>query len=320
MPILKEGSTGEQVRQLQTKLHELGFGPATIDGNFGPATKAAVIAFQKSTTLSADGIAGPHTLTALGLHFSESESVAASAPDLTASLIIDYYQGDKAPNLTAVSSDRRYAGAIVKATEGLYYNGGTWFPHAWLSIHGQDGYGETWLRGCYHFLKFNQDGTAQADFYLKTVEAAGGWDEGDLWPIVDVELGSEGNPAKNIPRNSNQDASAQQIIDCTTAFAERCAAALDRRVMLYGNGAMRDKGIKDRMGCDWLWCPRYTPTLPENIYERAGWLRKQLVLWQYAGDGTGYLSGYPTATPDGKKVDHSCLVLAGGFQQLLSTL
>jgi hypothetical protein len=30
--------------------------------------------------------------------------------------------------------------------------------------------------------------------------------------------------------------------------------------------------------------------LPSFIYERAGWSLDQLALWQYAGDGTGFLA------------------------------
>jgi lysozyme len=233
----------------------------------------------------------------------------ADEPDL---IFIDYYQGDPAPDLGVVSADKRYVGAIIKATEGVHYDGGTWYKRQWPSVRDQEGYGDTWLRGCYHFLKFNQDGAAQADFYLKTVDAAGGWDTGDLWPIVDVELGGE--------QNSNRTATADQVIECTTNFAGRVKEATGRQVMLYGNGAMRDLHISDRMGCDWLWCPRYTSALPAFIYERAGWTRDELVLWQYAGDGTGLLSGYPTATPDGKKIDHSVLVLSGGRERVKSLL
>ena len=94
---------------------------------------------------------------------------------------------------------------------------------------GGDRYGQTWFRGAYHFLKFNKDGQAQADFYLKTINDAGGFDVGDILPIVDVELGGE--------TNSNQKASAQQIIDCTSAWAERVKKETDQQVMLYGNGA-----------------------------------------------------------------------------------
>jgi GH25 family lysozyme M1 (1,4-beta-N-acetylmuramidase) len=227
-------------------------------------------------------------------------------------LLVDYYEKDPVPDLSAVSSNPRYVGAIIKASEGLYYGGKDWFPDQWSSIHEQVGYGNTWFRGCYHFLKFNQDGVEQADYYLQTVEAAGGWDKGDLWPIVDVELGSE--------TNSNRKAKAPQVIECTKTFAERVTKVTGRQVMLYGNGAMRDLSISDRMGCDWLWCPRYTATLPSFIYERAGWSVEQLVMWQYAGDGTGILPNYPTTTPDGKKIDHSALVLQGGVAQLPSLL
>jgi putative chitinase len=65
MPILKQGSSGPDVLGLQKKLKDLGFDPNGVDGNFGPGTKAAVIAFQQSKGLQADGIAGPATLAAL---------------------------------------------------------------------------------------------------------------------------------------------------------------------------------------------------------------------------------------------------------------
>ena len=65
MPILKQGSSGPDVKDLQQKLKALGFDPNGVDGNFGPGTKAAVIAFQQSKGLQADGIAGPATLAAL---------------------------------------------------------------------------------------------------------------------------------------------------------------------------------------------------------------------------------------------------------------
>src|SRR5437660_9435400 len=65
MPILKRGSSGPEVTELQQKLKDLGFDSNGVDGNFGPGTKAAVIAFQQSKGLQADGIAGPATLGAL---------------------------------------------------------------------------------------------------------------------------------------------------------------------------------------------------------------------------------------------------------------
>lgn len=62
---LKEGTTGTQVKQLQEHLQSQGFNPGVPDGNFGSATKSAVIAFQKSKGLVANGVVDENTWTAL---------------------------------------------------------------------------------------------------------------------------------------------------------------------------------------------------------------------------------------------------------------
>jgi peptidoglycan L-alanyl-D-glutamate endopeptidase CwlK len=67
MHTLRPGFSGDEVKLLQSRLAELGFSPGSIDGDFGPATEAAVRGFQSSQMLLADGIAGPRTLAALGL-------------------------------------------------------------------------------------------------------------------------------------------------------------------------------------------------------------------------------------------------------------
>jgi putative chitinase len=53
---LKLGSTGNDVVKLQQALG------LVADGNFGPATKEAVMRFQLNNGLAADGVAGPSTL------------------------------------------------------------------------------------------------------------------------------------------------------------------------------------------------------------------------------------------------------------------
>lgn len=58
---MKQGDNGEQVRQLQIALNAKGFVCGT-DGEYGPKTAAAVLAFQKSVGITADGIAGSVTL------------------------------------------------------------------------------------------------------------------------------------------------------------------------------------------------------------------------------------------------------------------
>ena len=56
--VLKNGSEGDAVVQLQTRLAELGYYTGSIDGQFGNATRTAVLLFQQQNGLSADGIFG----------------------------------------------------------------------------------------------------------------------------------------------------------------------------------------------------------------------------------------------------------------------
>ncbi|WP_347563676.1 spore cortex-lytic enzyme [Pseudoflavonifractor sp. 524-17] len=63
----RQGSTGEPVRTIQTKLKNWGYYTGSVDGIYGSATTAAVKYFQRSNGLTADGIAGPATLAALGM-------------------------------------------------------------------------------------------------------------------------------------------------------------------------------------------------------------------------------------------------------------
>lgn len=64
---LSAGSSGEEVRQLQLKLKELGFfsNGTGANGNFGPTTEQAVKDFQTAKGLPAVGYVGPSTRTAL---------------------------------------------------------------------------------------------------------------------------------------------------------------------------------------------------------------------------------------------------------------
>ena len=72
MPTLEEGSTGPVVSSLQTLLTNGAPGqwiktPQGIDGDFGPHTKAAVVAFQAWGGVAQDGIVGDKTW-AVSLH------------------------------------------------------------------------------------------------------------------------------------------------------------------------------------------------------------------------------------------------------------
>jgi uncharacterized protein (TIGR02594 family) len=56
------------VLDIQRRLLALGFNPGAVDGAWGPRTRAAVIAFQKSAGLDPDGVVGPKTIDALNTH------------------------------------------------------------------------------------------------------------------------------------------------------------------------------------------------------------------------------------------------------------
>lgn len=66
-PTLRRGSSGEYVTLLQTKLIQRGYDlqPYGADGKYGTKTENAVKAFQKDNGLTADGICGKNTWTAL---------------------------------------------------------------------------------------------------------------------------------------------------------------------------------------------------------------------------------------------------------------
>tara|TARA_R110002012_G_scaffold229654_1_gene402306 strand:- start:759 stop:1604 length:846 start_codon:yes stop_codon:yes gene_type:complete len=63
--LLKRGSRGSEVVELQNLLNQKGFGPIGTDGIFGGGTETAVKRAQAALGVSADGIVGPATLAAL---------------------------------------------------------------------------------------------------------------------------------------------------------------------------------------------------------------------------------------------------------------
>jgi hypothetical protein len=59
---------GADISTVQATLNALGqTPPLVVDGNYGPASRSAVMAFQKAHGLTPDGVIGPATLGALGL-------------------------------------------------------------------------------------------------------------------------------------------------------------------------------------------------------------------------------------------------------------
>lgn len=133
------GDHGDDVRLLQQALVEHHFDPGAIDGNFGTGTESALIAFQRSQNLLADGIAGPRTLTELGLvpniapptrpgamsiqvasrmcPGAALKNIKANLPVLLQSLAVHSLQ-DRSMTLMAVATIRAETGSFLPVNEG----------------------------------------------------------------------------------------------------------------------------------------------------------------------------------------------------------
>lgn len=90
---------GDDVAQLQSQLHELGFYPHRVDGRFGPYTYEALMNYQLNSGLDDDGTCGPDTLHALSLlgrritggsaqAIRERESVRQAGPNLAGKRVV----------------------------------------------------------------------------------------------------------------------------------------------------------------------------------------------------------------------------------------
>lgn len=60
-PVLRKGSRGEEVRELQQRLNASGYSCGKVDGIFGQKTLEAVTAFQADRGLAVDGVVGAKT-------------------------------------------------------------------------------------------------------------------------------------------------------------------------------------------------------------------------------------------------------------------
>ena len=126
------GSTGAEVKKIQTKLQALGYYKGSVDGIYGSRTRNAVIAFQKNCGITADGIAGPTTLLYLGLggstgtgsgtgKFTESE-VTLLAKVISAEARGESYEGQVA--VGAVILNRIASPSFPDTLSGVVYQKG----------------------------------------------------------------------------------------------------------------------------------------------------------------------------------------------------
>ena len=100
----RQGSTGEQVRIIQSKLKNWGYYDGAVDGIFGSGTAEAVRYFQRKNGLTADGIVGPATLKALGMSTGGGGSGQESTVELLARVISAEARGEPYSGQVAVGA------------------------------------------------------------------------------------------------------------------------------------------------------------------------------------------------------------------------
>lgn len=124
----KFGSTGQEVRNIQKKLKSWGYYNGDVDGVYGSKTKAAVVYFQKKNGLTADGVAGPKTLAAMGLSSGGSTGGYSSADiEMLARMISAEARGEPYTGQVAVGAvilNRVEHSSFPNSISGVIYQNG----------------------------------------------------------------------------------------------------------------------------------------------------------------------------------------------------
>lgn len=105
--VSKNGSRGEEVKKIQTKLKNWGYYNGSIDGVYGWQTESAVKSFQKKNGLTADGVAGTKTLNAMGIFTSTNNNESSpnqASIDLLARVINGEARGEPYEGQVAVGA------------------------------------------------------------------------------------------------------------------------------------------------------------------------------------------------------------------------
>ena len=126
------GSSGEEVKQIQTKLKSWGYYTGAIDGIYGSGTYQAVKKFQQNNGLTVDGIAGSQTLSALGINSSSNSGGTSSNNsdlNLLSHLVYGEARGEPYNGMVAVAatvmnrvSDSRFPNTV----SGVIYQSGAY--------------------------------------------------------------------------------------------------------------------------------------------------------------------------------------------------
>ena len=127
------GSRGSEVTEIQKRLSWWGYYDGAVDGIYGYKTYKAVRLFQYKNGLTVDGIAGPQTLSALGLPTGQAPTVSSPGPteskdvNLLAHLIHGEARGEPYTGKVAVAAvviNRTRDGRFPKTIASVIYQPG----------------------------------------------------------------------------------------------------------------------------------------------------------------------------------------------------
>ena len=93
MPILKQGSSGPAVKDLQQKLKKLGFDPKGVDGKFGPGTLVSAASLDPGGSSVAVNVGGLGSNSQFSLTVSGVQDLAGNpivSTNLRGTIQIDY--------------------------------------------------------------------------------------------------------------------------------------------------------------------------------------------------------------------------------------
>ncbi|WP_280771452.1 L,D-transpeptidase family protein [Salipaludibacillus daqingensis] len=116
--IYRLGSKGDGVKSMQKELTSLGYNPKGVDGIFGPATRSAVMTFQRDHKLKVDGIAGPQTLKSISNkqnNIKQNSSKTSTSPKVTTLKI-----GSRGSAVTTLQQKLNKAGYNTKGVDGIF--------------------------------------------------------------------------------------------------------------------------------------------------------------------------------------------------------
>lgn len=122
----KVGSTGAEVKKIQTILRDYGVYTGKVDGIYGTKTKNAVKSFQRYNGLTVDGIAGPQTLKKMGITSGGTTS-SSNNVNLLARLVHGEARGEPYVGQVAVAAvvlNRVKSSKFPNSIAGVIYQAG----------------------------------------------------------------------------------------------------------------------------------------------------------------------------------------------------